>query len=428
MATLTMKELNERMLALERLYPAMCKRHLLETWTSYSDSYFLEITAGVKTADADVDAFTVPTGKRAVLFVAAQQGDEILPVRPLFEATEALLAAAQIASVTPPPPAPPAPAPTVTLPGGQVFVPSDVTNILKTLDILIVPVANQRGYPTIRGEGRFGGVDVNRDYPVLWNGQRATQAAGGGAVTYKSYYAGNARPGGWNPPQPGLGSAPAKAQTTRNLVKLMRKRVQTLVNLASGYPPNVVYPWGFWENSVTAPLNTAMRYCNPAFGTGTPAVIPMATLPVTVPATAPYVEYMPATSLARLDAAATAAHDAAKAVGTEYWKGQNIWAGFPTLGFNGQPTGAFTKIADPAGGCCIDYFFSLDICNRIGLHFEVGAAQPGKDVTAIMFGLLKHLAALPATGDTTASTVTGVDPEDFMKEQAADLARTGTCP
>ena len=365
MATLTMDEVNERMLTLERLYPTMCKRRLLETWTPYADSYFLEITAGVKTADADVDAFTVPTGKRAVLFVAAQQGDETLPVRPLFEATEALLAAAQIASLTPPPPAPPAPAPTVTLPGGQVFVPGDMTNILNTLDILIVPVANQRGYPSSRGEGVLGSVDVNRDYPVLWNGQRATQAAAGGAVTHSSYYAGNGRPGGWNSPQPGLGSAPAKAQTTRNLVKLMRKRVQTFVNLASGYTPNVLYPWGFWENSVTAPLNTSMRYCNPAFGTGTPAVVPMATLPVAVPPTAPYVEYMPASSLARLDAAATAAHDAAKAVGTEYWKGQAIWWGSPNVGPTGMPTGTFTTNADPAGGCCIDYFFSLDICNRI---------------------------------------------------------------
>lgn len=430
MPDLTMSEVNDRMLALEKQYPQWCKRRLLETWTPYANSYYLEVTNGVDPADIDVDTFTIPTGKRAVLFVSAQEGNETRTVRALFDATADLLAAAVIANaavpspIPSPPPAPPVAAPTVSLPSGQVFAPADVNTILNTLDILVIPVANQRGYPTYRAEGALGKVDVNRDYPVLWNAQRLNSA---GAWT--PYFFGNKTPTNWNPPNPGLGSAPCSAQTTKNLLKLMRKRVQTLINLAEGYGRNVMYPWGFWENSTTAPLNPSMRYCNPAFGTGTPAIIPGAPLPTTVPPTAPYVEYMPATSLARLQAAASAAVNAANAISASYWSGQATQYALPVPA---PGTGFATPTQDPTGGGSIDYFFSLDICNRIALHFEIGGSlmtpvQASMDVTAIMFGLLKHLAGL-GTADTTASTVTGVAAPDLLKEQQADWARTPTCP
>jgi len=86
---------------------------------------------------------------------------------------------------------------------------------------------------------------------------------------------------------------------------------------------------------------------------------------------------------------------------------------------------------DPAGGTSTDYFFSLDIINRISLHVECGSPLfedfdknlRVKLVTGLMFGLLKHLVGLTGS-NTTASLETGFWRGDFAKEQAADWART----
>jgi hypothetical protein len=426
---LTLKEVNDRMAALDAKYPQLCVRR---AFPNGGDDYYLEITAGLDRTKLDLDK-TPASSKRGVLFVSAHEGNEFESTRPLFESVEALLAAAVTAAAATPGAAGGTP-PQVTLPSGQAFALADITTILSKFDILVVPVANTRGYPNTRGDGS---IDPNRDYAVFWNAKHLDTS--GLRTTWENYFDGGKLPVGWNKADPGVGFwGPATSQTAQNIIWLMRKRVQTFVNLQTGYAPHVIYPWGACDNS-TKPANPAshpytftqtatngnLRYCDPKYGQVKGALMA---------GKAGYTEYMPMASQKQLYAAARAAADGgdvsitgAAVANVKTYVGQaNTQTSGSSDGFVTSPTPA----ADPAGGTCTDYFFSLDILNRIALHVECGSSVfetldknlRVKFVTGLMFGLLKHLSGLTLT-DTAASAETKFERAAFVAEQAADWAR-----
>lgn len=415
---LTLQEVNDRMAALDAKHPDLCARRAFPN----GSDYFLEITSGLDRTTLAIE-LTPASPKRGVLIVSTHEGNEPESTRPLFEAIEALLDAAALAAAQPAS-APGAPQTTVTLSTGQSFVLADVTAILNAFDILVVPVANTRGYPNTRGDNS---VDPNRDYPVLWKGQRLV-STGAASWGWKDYFkAGTFPPPGWHDADPGLGAAPAASKTVQSIIWLMRKRVQTFVNLQTGYEPNIVFPWGVCDNSATvAPpaaavqgaTDGALRYCSPTFGAAG-ALMAGAT---------GYAEYMPKAAADRLYRAAAAAAAGANVTPTGGLPKLNTYVGQADT--YGGHTGKLGP--DPAGGTCTDYFFSLDIGARISMHVECGTNTfedldkklRVKFVTGLLFALLKHLTGL-TTPDTTASTPTGFTLKDFFAEQSADWTRGG---
>src|SRR5581483_9422326 len=100
-----------------------------------------------------------------------------------------------------------------------------VANILDKLDILIVPVVNRERYDV--DQRGCKGVDLNRDFPVLWNGQRYDAEPPPG---WTDYYHNGDLPNGWTAAQPGLGTAPADRKETQAIMKLMRKKIDAFVD------------------------------------------------------------------------------------------------------------------------------------------------------------------------------------------------------
>jgi hypothetical protein len=286
--------------------------------------------------------------KTGVLFVAGIHGDEDQPPPSLAAAAQQLVALGKAAL------APGAdPAKVITIVGSYTLTQGRIAQILTTLDVFVVPVANPWGYDNAsRYNGRFRPVNIDRNFDTLWNGRRNDNG---------DQYFLSGTPPNWECEKPGealIGSGRSEQSETTILKNLMSpERMIAYVNFHTGHLPSVTYPWGFELNGT----KTQERYCNPNF----------ATLPST-PHDNTFKEYLPQSSLVNLQAVANAIATNVKAAnGSPFLDNQDYW--------DQLNPGKWT--AGPVGGLSNDYFFSLDVCNALTAHIEGGPNPAQKTVT-----------------------------------------------
>ena len=304
---------------------------------------------------------------------------------------------------------------------------SEIQAWFANLHIFMIPVVNRYGYDNHERLNAHA-VNINRNYPVLWKGQRQGAA---------NYYFNGKLP---TTVSVTLGEAGATdyditkaANETKNVIAAMRRRITAFVDFHTGYGWIIQYPWSFQQTGVVG-LNSwgdgadhpQMRYCNPGFGaTGW-------TWPAEPGKTPSYHEYMPqATYDNHLRALAGMQQYLTPASSLHpYWTG----FGSQTVTGNSKlftPSGAYTDLwqnsatpsDDPGGGESCDYFLSLDLCNAVAFNVECGGNSATQlevdcDLTLMVFGLLRQMASWPTVGRLSSTSDADCDwTQDWQRAQ-----------
>ena len=384
-ATMTAAQLTDAFAKTAAQHPAICKWRKAGVASDGNDTYLLEVTANIDTKTykpQDLQAIQAlkANGKVGVLIVGGIHGDEPQVPEALLHATRRLLVYGDAAM-----------SPTANLSetvdlsigapdsGFYKLTLGAVRAIFQQLDLLIYPLVNPAGFDKNQPGGgtreNANDVDINRNFPILWNGLRDGTNA---------YFAGGL-PTGWNVVNPG--AAPADQPETVNVIRLMDlQAVSVYLELHMGYGFQIMYPWGFWENG----YDRTQRYCNPGF----------ASLPAKPndgkSGANRYREYLPIYSANQITALA-------EDIGTCLQLAQGPrWT---------QPAGIQVSIhqnnesfnaPDLAGGEGSDTMLSKDVCHVRALTMESGTRQTDTSIVtdivrATVFALCDHVARqLPA--------------------------------
>jgi murein tripeptide amidase MpaA len=151
--------------------------------------------------------------------------------------------------------------------GKRFFTPAQIRSIVETRDIILFPQVNPDGRdfsmnrhpmwrknrrPAPKGRSyRHIGVDVNRNFPFLWDFDRyftpGTVASTRNPADYETY----------------IGPRPASEPETRNVIWLLDRypRIQYFVDVHS-YGETILHSWGGDDNQSEDP---GMNFANPAY-------------------------------------------------------------------------------------------------------------------------------------------------------------------
>jgi hypothetical protein len=361
---------------LEAAYPDLCHKWKLSSWVPLSTTlYVYEITYPLGAGCYAIDDPKLMGEKTGILFITGIHGDEPLPIDGLVEAARHLLIDGRFALLHDLDPDYP-----INVISKYQLSHKRIANIMRSIDIFLLPVANPNGFD--KGQRLIPkwwpkkDVDLDRNFDTLWNGTRDG---------INNYFL-SGQPPGWDANNPG--SSAGSEDETQLIKKLMSEfKIIAYVNIHSDQQRQMTYPWGFEQNGI----DMDQRYCNPAFATL--SATPHTTFNPLQPLRPYYQEFVPNASLGNITSFPNnVATQVNAASGYKYptdivhqcpacntklpYTVHQDNKSLTTLPDPQKPhLGAIrTPIDDPCGGTSQDYFYSLDPCNALTFHMEVGTS------------------------------------------------------